>query len=572
MGAAARYPKELLARAWARSASFRMPGAPALAPPAPPPANTQTEPTEPVEPIELEQETDPEEEQFDEETLERARRDSAFFCEFVLTDEAGEPIRNGPHHWKMHEILSGPESRRCAIFAFAESGKTTSISVGRVLWELGHNPNLRVTILCETAPRATGIIEAIAKYITDSARLRAVFPHLRRARKDVDQKAKLKGRVAKWSKFEITVERSAKSRDPSVRASGYGKPVQGARIDLLIADDLVTWETSRTDRKRKNLHKWYTNAIGGRLSPKSRVWVLNTPYHPQDLPHSFVAKQGYKAFSFPARDPITRESLWPEKWSTFLLNQRIANDLGGEGSVEVARQVDCVAKDESAEQFQEAWITKACELGRGLSMVDRWTPEDSAALPQDCFLVTAVDIGLGKSEQSAETVLTTILVYPSGWDEWGYLPETYQILWIEAGRWDGPDILERIYDTHERFGSLVYVESNHAQRWLTQFKLPPRDGKPRPPPPVLPFETRGNKWHPAFGVASLGIDMAHGRFIFPCDDVGHVVNKELAALITEMKTFSPDAHTGDRLMSLWIVREGARKLATGMGGEVDVLG
>jgi hypothetical protein len=73
-------------------------------------------------------------------------------------------------------------------------------------------------------------------------------------------------------------------------------------------------------------------------------------------------------------------------------------------------------------------------------------------------------------------------------------------------------------------------------------------------------------------VASLGIDMAHGRFIFPSDDAAHVVNKELAQLITEMKTFSPDAHTGDRLMSIWIAREGARKWAGGAGGEVDVLG
>ncbi len=559
MGAIQRYPKELLGRAWARSAALRMePQPPPLAQEEP--ANTQTEGAEPEEP------------QFDEATLELARRDPAFFNEFVLTDEAGEPVKNGPHHVEMHRILSDPANRRCAIFAFAESGKTTAISVGRVLWELGHNPNLRITILCESAPRAAEIVESIAKYINESARLRAVFPHLRQARKDVDLKAKRKGRVAKWSKYTIMVERSSKSRDPSVRATGYGKPVQGARFDILIPDDLVTWETSRTDRKRKNLRKWYFNAIGGRLSPKSRVWFLNTPYHPQDLPHEFVAKHGYKAFTFPARDQITRESLWPEKWSTYLLNQRIANDLGGEGSVEVARQVDCIAKDESAEQFKDDWISKACELGRGLSMVDRWTPEDAAGLPSDCFLITAVDIGLGKSESSAETVLTTLLVYPSGWDEWGYLPETYQVLWIESGRWDGPEILERIYDAHERFGSLVYVESNHAQRWLTQFKLPPKDGRPRSPPPVLPFETRGNKWHPAFGVASLGIDMAHGRFIFPADDNGHVVNKELAQLITEMKTFSPDAHTGDRLMSIWIAREGARKWTTGMGGEVDVLG
>lgn len=553
-----RYPKTDLSRAWARSASLRM--AEAVA---------QTEPAEALEPANTQTDTDLDEPIYSEEQLEEARRDPARFNEFVLRDENGQSIKNGPHHVAMHKILSDPSNSRCAIFAFAESGKTTSITVGRVLWELGHNPNLRIGILCETAPRAAEIVALIAQYIRESEELRAVFPHLRQARKDVDPKRKLKGRVARWSMATITVERSSRSRDPSVRATGYGKPVQGARFDILIPDDLVTWETSRSDRKRKNLSKWFKNAIGGRLSPVSRVWFLNTAYHPQDLPHEFVAKQGYASFTFPARDPVTRASLWPEKWKT--LDQRI-KDLGGEGSVEVARQVDSLAKDESAEQFRDEWIAKACDMGRGLSMVDRWTPDDTEGLPRDCFVVTAVDIGLGQTDRAAETVLTTMLVYPSGWAEWGYLPGTSQVLWIEAGRWDGPEILERIYDVHERFGSMIYAESNQAQIWITQFKLPPKNGVARPPPPVMPFETRGNKWHPAFGVASIGIDMNQGRIIFPCDDNGHVINKELAQLITEMKTFSPDAHTGDRLMSFWIAREGARKWTGGTGGEVDVLG
>lgn len=559
--AAARYPKGLLARAWARSAAKRMPGAPQVPPP--PPQNVPAE-------IAADSSDDAEAPRWSEEELEKARRDPAYFNEFTLRNENGDPIQNAAHHYEIHSTLSDPTKKRCVVLAFAESGKTTSVSVGRVLWELGHNPNLRIGILCEATPRAAEIVELIGRYIRESEELHAVFPNLRQARKDVDAKAGRRGKPVRWTMATFTVERSSRSRDPSVRATGYGKPVQGARFDILIADDLVTWETSLTDRKRKKLRRWFVNAMGGRLAPMTaRVWILNTAYHPRDLCHSFINEFGYALLRIAARDQTTGESKWPEKWPD--LTQRVI-DLGGEGSIEVARQIDSIAKDEQAEHFNDAWIAKALNMGRGLRPVDRWTREAMAGLPADAFLVTGVDIGLGKSEHSAESILTTFIVYPSGWEEWGYPAETYHLLWIESGKWEGPEILERIYDTHERFGSLVYVESNQAQRWLTQFKIATKNGVARPPPPILPFETRSNKWNPVFGVASIGIDMFQGRVIFPASEDGRCEFQELAQLITEMRTFTPDQHTGDRLMSFWITREGARMSIAGTGGDVDVLG
>ncbi len=506
---------------------------------------------------------------FPPEVLEAARRDPLAFCEFVLRDENGDPIKNAPHHREIHDRLSDPDNARCVILAFAESGKTTSVSIGRVLWELGHNPNLRVGILGDTTGKVAEIVAVLARYVNESEELRAVFPHLRQARRDVDPLRNLKGRPVKWAMASFTVERSSRSRDPSVRATGAGKPAQGVRFDLLIVDDLVTWETSLTDKRRKKLSKWFKNAISGRLTPQSRVWFLNTAYHPRDLPHEFAKDRGYKLFRYPARDPITKLSNWAGKWDVAALAKRI-NDLGGEGSVEVARQVDAIAKDENAEQFREEWIEIALKAGAGLSTMARWVQPPE--LPADAFLVTGVDIGLGKTERAAETVLFTILVFPSGWAEWGYLPGTYQVLCIEAGRWTGPEILERVYDAHERFGSIVYVESNAAQVWITQFKLTGEQGKKRPPPPVVPFETRANKWSPVFGVASIGIDMSQGRAIVPANDDGRVVDDEIAKWLAELRAFSPDAHTGDRHMAGWIAREGARKHANDMGGTVDVLG
>ncbi len=525
-----------LARAWARSAALRM------APPPPP------KPPEPEAP------------RWSAEQLEEARRDPAALCAFVLRDEKGRPVTNAPHHIEIHGACSA--HRRLCVRGFAESGKTTAM-VGRVLWELGHNPNLRVCILSEATDRAKELVSLISQYVTESEELHAVFPGLRPARRDADPLKKLKGRHVKWSMASFTVERSARLRDPSVRATGYGKPIQGARIDLLVIDDLITFETSLTERARKKLERWVRSGISGRLTNESRVWLLNTAYHPKDLGCVFRRKDGYAEVRIPARDPATGESRWPEKWSAVQLALRI-KDLGGEGAVETARQVDALDRDESSSNFKDEWFNKALAGGADVTPIERW-PSDKA-LPADAFFVGGVDVGLGKKTTNAESVITTLLCFPSGAPEWGYLPGLYQLAWIEAGRWDGPELLEKIYDTADRFqGIVLFVEDAQAQRWATQFKIPGRK-----PPTVLPFQTGSNKWNPAHGVASLGIDMAAGLVVLPNDD-GSVV-EQMAALIEELKTFAVGEHTGDRHMSFWIAREGMRMITAGTGGSVEVLG
>ncbi len=532
------YDPTLLARAWARSAALR------LAPPPAPPAPTPAVPDPP---------------QWTDEQLEEARRDPAAFNAFVLRDEQGQPVVNAEHHLAMQRAMT--EHPRLAVRGFAESAKTTTV-VGRVLWELGHDPNLRVILLYESTEKAKEVVSLIAQYVAESEELHAVFPGLRPARRDADPLKKLKGRPVKWSMASFTVERSARLRDPSVRATGYGKPIQGVRADLLIPDDVVTWGTSLTKRARVKLERWFRSGISGRLTNRSRVWFLNTAYHPQDLGRTLVAKDGYTEVRIAARTP-TGASVWPAKWSDEQLARRV-RDLGGEGSVEVARQVDAQDRDEASTSFQDAWVAKALTRGSELELIERW-PSD-VELPHGAFFVAGVDIAVGEKESSAESAIVVLLCYPYGDPDAGLLPGTYQLAWIEAGRWDGPALLERIYGVSERFGGCpVFVETVAIQMWALQFKIPNRA-----PPPLYPFQTGRNKWHPVWGVASIGIDMNSGLVLLPNDD--GVTKKEVASLLEELKTFSPGEHTGDRHMAFWISRQGMKQLLEAGGGNVDVRG
>ena len=171
-----------------------------------------------------------------------ARKSSAEFCRFVLRDEeTGKRIENAPYHDEWHGMLAKDD--RIVLTGHIESGKTQSISIGYALWRLGNNPNLRICIVSATEKQAKKILESIRGYIERSADMRAVFPKLEKGEE--------------WTETAITVKRDTVIRDPSVQCIGYGGTILGARIDLLIVDDLVEWSNYRTKYQREKLIAWY---------------------------------------------------------------------------------------------------------------------------------------------------------------------------------------------------------------------------------------------------------------------------------------------------------------------------
>ena len=84
---------------------------------------------------------------------------------------------------------------------------TTSV-LGRVLWELGNNPNLLIKIVCASEEQAKKRIAFLRRHIETNKNLHLLFPHL----KPQPDSA--------WSTTQLYVERSLISPDPSVEAAG----------------------------------------------------------------------------------------------------------------------------------------------------------------------------------------------------------------------------------------------------------------------------------------------------------------------------------------------------------------
>lgn len=463
--------------------------------------------------------------------VEASRLSPAVFCQFVLKDEGtGRGIRLVDMHCEWHDLLS--KNERVVIWSATDHGKSSQISVGRVLWEIGKNPAIRILIVCAAKAMATRLVMAIRSYIEKSVELAAVFPHLKR------------GNL--WTQSAITVARPGSAKDPTVQAIGFGSSsVLGVRTDLVMVDDYLTAENTATEKQREASYKWLKSTVEGRKAPNARWWFIGNSWHVRDAMHMYAKEEGVISRKYPVLDEkgIPR---WLARWTA----ERYRKEKINRGAVEALRSLDCEAANDNSRYFPITDIWPALVKGAGLTTI-----YELRQLPPNCMTITAVDLAFSKKKTADETAIVTVFIDPRG---------LARILWIDAGKWSSSEVMTRIADHHRRYGSIVWVEQNQAQIVLKQ-----QFQEKNITVPTRGFTTGKNRVHPEFGINGLAASMAQGRWIIPNRYANQIdatedmisalgLDKEVQALILEMLAWSPESHTGDRLQALWIASEAAR--------------
>jgi len=466
-----------------------------------------------------------------------AREDPNAFVTYVLRDEeTGLPIVQSRWHMEWQALLT--RHRRLILWSHTESGKTAQLG-GRLLWELGRNPQLRIVILSNTNEQARRVTTQIGRYIEFSGELHRVFPGL------------VPDEALPWTVQQKFVARPHQAKDPSIRSLGVHSNILGGRIDLLIIDDILDYENTRTPGQRDDLVRWLLSTIEGRLTRKARVWWIGNAWHVDDAMHRFAAHPAWRAFRYAVVDD-RGQTIWPDRWP----QGRVDTKRAELGPVEFARQMMCKARSDEESRFKEAWIEQCKKRGEGKTLIHALRE-----VPQGHRTYTGVDLGVrvAKTRGAGKpdlTCLFTIAVHPDG---------TRQVLDIDSGNWAGSEIVEKIISAHARYHSIVLVENNAAQEFILQFT------RAKSAVPVRPFHTGKNKYHPEFGVEGVATEMANGKWIIPCMGGMH---PEVAAWVNELLYYDPKVHAGDRLMASWFAREGAR-MATSKGrvrtGRIDLM-
>jgi hypothetical protein len=101
----------------------------------------------------------------------------------------------------------------------------------------------------------------------------------------------LKWLTSEWSLAPGGVPRAGRLH-PTVSAYGTGGSVIGARADLVIPDDLLDFDNSRTAHQRQLVQRWMHNSLlSRRKSETGRVIMVGTAWHHEDI-YTIARKEG----------------------------------------------------------------------------------------------------------------------------------------------------------------------------------------------------------------------------------------------------------------------------------------
>ena len=431
--------------------------------------------------------------------------------------------------------VDSPDQTYLCDRSYTVTHNTSQIAVGRVLWELGRNPNARVMLLYNAEDSAMKTLSTIRRYIESSVELRMVFPHLKR------------GEI--WKDDAIVILRTAYSRDPSVTAVGYNsRRIQGARVDILIVDDLLDSQVTATEAQRRKLSSWVKNTVLTRLTVDATVAFLTNAWHPRDLAHELVNERGWKLIKRPIRNPDGQ--IWWYRWTEDRL-KLIRKSLG---ALEFARSYECDPRDDGSRVFRPEHVEFALKRGDGYGFLRRLD-----YMRNDNLVVTGIDVAAGDDtkKQGAKTVVTSVYFHAN---------QTRQIVRIRSGRWRARQIIEEVNTVGHLFprNHWIVVETNNVQRWLLDLA---NEHDIDVGVTLVPFHTGRNKIDPRFGVASMAAEFEAHRWILPATCVNEDEQGEVDALMAQMIDYVPEAHTGDHLMSLWFAREIGRRIFSRFFGD-----
>lgn len=223
----------------------------------------------------------------------------------MATQVLGYDLR--PFHLDMLRFQSAHD--RALQLAPRGYGKSTVCNIARVVHEVVRDPNIRILIVSNTQLQAEVFLREVKYHFEHNPRLRAVFGDF------VSD--------TKWDTREIIVRsRTSHAKESTVSCVGVGGPVVSRHYDLIVADDLIDEENSRTEGQRAKVREWFYRSFLPTLEPHGRIFVLGTRYHFEDLYGQLISAEYQDCHQVVRAIGPDGSTPWPEKFSLEWLEER----------------------------------------------------------------------------------------------------------------------------------------------------------------------------------------------------------------------------------------------------------
>lgn len=444
---------------------------------------------------------------------------------------------------------------------------------------MSRNRNVRIVIVSNVATQAEAFLRQIKNTIETDDDFRSYVGNL------------LPRYPEKWTNSEIIIERNIKEKDPTISTVGTGGAILSKRADVIICDDLLNKENTKTPEQREKVIEWFNDILMPVLDPNGLLIFMGTVFHTHDLASklledpTFDYKNKYVAvLKEPKSDKSIEvigeyrktqlsegkdkaneywqnngyiveeeaEVLWPQRWSyKLLLDEKISV---GTRSFNLMYMND--ARNEEDAVFKESWIESS--KNTNYALIDRFSAD------VDVYGITAiatgVDLAISKRKTSNLTVAVTLGKTRNN--------KIIPLNMISGKGWSPNTIRSNIRGQAERFKSdIVIVENNAFQDFLV------KDMQDSSILPIKGFQTTGNKFDEITGINGMAVTVENGQWIFPASPQDPRSVHFYEILKDAMLGF-PGGHTPDELMATWFAFVGLLHVSGGSNNSdsIDVDG
>lgn len=498
------------------------------------------------------------------ETAARARADVNLFMELAFCDDQTPGSPPFAQQWFHREWQAFWGSSPVTVMHGATGFGKTEQLVGRVIWELGNDPSKRVALIRKSFDPAAELLAKVKRQIEQNAWVRAVFPKLRPGEP--------------WNGESLRLASAGlDTTTNNVTPFGIDGPLLGKRIDIAFLDDVNDPENTANEERRLACLRWADEVVQSRITTHGWMAIIANAWHRDDLAFTYSRRPGMPYRCYPSeRDGVP---IWP----AFRGREWLDAYKLRVGPMAFARTMLCIVGDDRTRIFSTDVLAPAWAGGAGVKpafRVDRLFDDDGLPLTQDAIFTTpfsveqwdvivGVDLATGATEKKRKTDLTVFFVL-------GVSKRTgkRRVLWIDKGRWSGPEIVLRIKAINERYQPRRFiVEDNGQQRFLIDFaRQVPGFGQGR----IETFTTTGEKWHESLGIEGIAAEMYAGRWEIPgpkgevepyrasLDPAQREAWDNIRSWATHLEDFARVGHTPDDVMASWFARQGAVRLGTGV--------
>jgi predicted phage terminase large subunit-like protein len=218
----------------------------------------------------------------------------------ILTPENSpdhfSPLREHPLAMKEYH-LEGPRKH----------AKSECVAINYPSWLIGRNPNIHILLVSKTGTLAGESVSHIVNRLESDPAHIEVFGN---------QKPK---NPQAWTNSEIYVDRTERSKFPTLRACGLFGSLTGGGYDLIIADDIIDEGNVCTSSQIEKVRKWFFKVLLTTRFPWAAIFVIGTRWHYADLYAQLLEQWPHQVMkAILNEDEVNKgvqpQVLWPEVW------------------------------------------------------------------------------------------------------------------------------------------------------------------------------------------------------------------------------------------------------------------